>query len=73
MRVLCLVLVCNSVHCVLLVDGEEESWLLYFVTVSVMWIFLTVLWFDLWCVIVFFPDHTQLLCTTEKIAILDQI
>ena len=31
-----------------------------FVTVSVLWLFLTVPWLDLQCVIVVFPDHTHL-------------
>ena len=31
------------------------------VTLSVLWIFLTVLWFAPQCVIVAFPDHTHLL------------
>ena len=36
-----------------------SSWCL--VTVSDMWLFLTVPWSDLQCVIVVFPDHTHLL------------
>ena len=31
------------------------------VTVNVLWLFLTVLWVGLQCVIVVFPDHTHLL------------
>ena len=31
------------------------------VTVNVLWLFLTVLWVVLQCVIVVFPDHTHLL------------
>ena len=31
------------------------------VTVNVLWLFLTVLWFSLKCVIVEFPDHTHFL------------
>ena len=30
------------------------------VTVSVLWLFLSVLWVSLQCVIVVFPDHTHL-------------
>ena len=30
-------------------------------TVNVLWLFLTVLWVSLQCVIVVFPDHTHLL------------
>ena len=30
-------------------------------TVNVLWLFLTVLWVSLQCVIVAFPDHTHLL------------
>ena len=33
------------------------------VTVNVLWLFLTVLWFGLQCVIVVFPDQTHLLFT----------
>ena len=35
-------------------------------TVSVLWLFLTVPWADLQCVIVVFPDHTHflLICDT---------
>ena len=36
-----------------------SSWCL--VTVIVLWLFLTVPWIDLQCVIVVFPDHTHLL------------
>ena len=31
------------------------------VTINVLWLFLTVPWVDLQCVIVVFPDHTHLL------------
>ena len=31
------------------------------VTINVLWLFLTVPWFGLQCVIVIFPDHTHLL------------
>ena len=31
------------------------------VTINVLWLFLTVPWVGLQCVIVIFPDHTQLL------------
>ena len=31
------------------------------VTVSVLWIFLTVMWFALQCVITLFPDHARFL------------
>ena len=30
-------------------------------TVGILWLFLTVLWIDLQCVIVVFPDHTHFL------------
>ena len=51
------------------VDGEERApWLLYFdfpgvrlVTIGVLWLFLTVPWVGLLCVILVFPDHTHLL------------
>ena len=38
---------------------ELSSWCL--VTVNVVWLFLTVPWVGLQCVIVVFPDHTHLL------------
>ena len=31
------------------------------VALSVLWLFITVAWVGLWCVIVVFPDHTHLL------------
>ena len=34
------------------------------VTINVLWLFLTMLWVGLQCVIVVFPDHTHLLLTT---------
>ena len=42
-----------------------SSWC--FVTVSVLWFFLTMLWVGLLCVIAVFPDHTQFLtqCTVH--------
>ena len=30
------------------------------VTINVLWLFITVLWVGLQCVIVLFPDHTSL-------------
>ena len=47
--------------------GKKDSWLLYFnclychLTVSVLCLFLTVLWVGLQCVIVAFPSHTYFL------------
>ena len=35
-------------------------------TVSVLWLFLTVPWFGLPCVIVVFPDHTHLITAVFK-------
>ena len=42
----------------------RETWLLYFClgTVIVMWLFLTVPWRGLQCVIVVFPGRTHTLC-----------
>ena len=36
------------------------------VTVNVLWLFLAMPWFGLQCVIVVFPDHTNLLFNTSK-------
>ena len=33
----------------------------YIVTINVLWLFITVLWVGLQCVIVVFPDHTYFL------------
>ena len=50
---------------------EKRAWLLYynclpdvFVSVSVMWLFLTILWVGLQCVIVVYPDDIRLLFST---------
>ena len=36
------------------------------VTINVLWLFLTVPWIGLQCVIVVFPDHTHLLINNQK-------
>ena len=36
-------------------------------TVSVLWLFLTVPWVDLRCVIVVFPDHTHSFCILDQL------
>ena len=69
-RVMCLfcVLLCSALLCVLssfstILNGKRElvallcfsSWCL--VTVILVWLFLTVKWVGLQCVIVVFPDH----------------
>ena len=38
------------------------------VIINVLWLFLTVLWVGLQCVIVVFPDHTHLLFYYENLA-----
>ena len=70
--ILCLSLFCYALLCVLssfaiiLKRNREPVALLLLsygciVTVNVMWLFLTVLWVGLQCVIVVFLDHTHLL------------
>ena len=39
------------------------------VTINVLWLFLTVPWVGLQCVIVVFPDHTHLHCGSSDIII----
>ena len=34
----------------------------YIFTINVLWLFITMPWVDLQCVIVVFPDHTHFLC-----------
>ena len=59
--ILCVLLLCNHL------DGEERAGcftltvFLMSSAVSVLWLFLTVLWVSLQKVIVLFPDYTQLL------------
>ena len=40
--------------------------LTYVFTINVLWLFLTVSWVGLQCVIVIFPDHTHLLFDHSK-------
>ena len=72
MEVLCLSLFCYALHCVhssfaiILKRKRKVVALLLLtyrciVTVKVMWLFLTVPWVGLQCVILVFPDHTQFL------------
>ena len=59
---------CFVVHCFVSFLASQssrwgrQSWLLYFVCLSVivLWFFLAVPWVGLQCVIVLFPDHTHL-------------
>ena len=64
----CCALLCVLSSFAMILMGKRKSWLLYFclfnwclVIVIVLWLFLTVPWVDLQCVIVVFPDHTHLL------------
>ena len=70
--VLCLSLVCYALLCVLLsfaiiLKKRRELAALHLlsfgclVAVNVLWLFLTVLWVSLQCMIVVFSDHTHLL------------
>ena len=70
--VLCLSLFCCTLLCalssfaIILKRKREKVALLVLsyeclVTINVLWLFLTVPWVGLWCVIVVFPDHTHLL------------
>ena len=72
MEVLCLYLFCYVLLCVhssfanILKRKRKLVALLLLsyrciVTIHVLWLFLTVPWSDLQCVIVVFPDHTHLL------------
>ena len=69
MGVLCRSLFWYALRCVItsfaiILTRKRESWLLCFDCLScvlLMWIFLTVPWVGLQCVIVVFPDHTHLL------------
>ena len=70
--VLCLSLLCHALLCVhssftILLERKRKlvALLLLFyrriVTINALQLFLTVLWADLQCVIVVFPDHTHFL------------
>ena len=64
--VLSLITLCSSIFAITLMEKRELAALLEFsswclVTVSILWLFLTVRLVGLQCVIVVFPDHTQLL------------
>ena len=70
-------LFCYSVLCVLSsfaisLMGEESALIALIVFLvscdcySVAWLFLTVPWVGMQCVIVVFPDHTHLLFQTQK-------
>ena len=72
MGVLCLSLFCYALLCVhssfesILKRKRKLVALLllsyrYIVTINVLWLFLTMPWVSLQCVIVVFPDHTHLL------------
>ena len=74
---LCLALFCNQLLCVhssfaiILKRKRELTYLLLLsyrciVTISGMWLFLTVPWVGLQYVIVVFPDHTHLLFVCPK-------
>ena len=40
---------------------NKDSCILYLVTKNVLWLFLTMQWVGLQCVVVVFPDHIHLL------------
>ena len=72
MGVLCLSLICYALHCVhssfaIILKRKRKLvalLLLYYrciVTINCIWLFLTVSCVGLQCVIVVFPDHTNLL------------
>ena len=62
--VLCLVFALYAILSVIHLHGEERAGCFTFnvflclVNVSVLWLFLTLPWIGLQCVIVLFPDHT---------------
>ena len=69
--VLCLSLFCYALLCVyssfaIILNRTRKLFALLLlsyrciVTINVLWLFLTVLWVGLQCVIVVFPDHTHL-------------
>ena len=74
--VLCLYLFCYALLCVhsgfaiILKKRKLVALLLLsdrcIVTINVLWLFLTMPWVGLQCVIVVFPDHTHLLLDTSK-------
>ena len=72
--VLCLYLFCYALLCVhssfaIILKRKRKLVALSYrciVTINVLWLFLTVPWVDLQCVIVVFPDHTHLLLDTSK-------
>ena len=72
--VLCLSLICYALICVhssfaIIVKRKRKLVVLLFlsyrclVTVNVLWLFVTMTWVCLQCLIVVFPDHTRLLFT----------
>ena len=81
MGVLCLSLFCYALICYLssfaiILKRTRElvallllSHLQTLVTVNVVWLFLTVAWVGLQCMIVVFPDHTHLLYCFENVII----
>ena len=73
-EVLCLSLICYALICVhssfaIIVKRKRKLVALLFlsyrclVTVNVLWLFATMTWVGLQCLIVVFPDHTRLLFT----------
>ena len=64
---LCLSLFCYALLCVhssfatILMRKRKLIALLLYFTINVLWLYLTVPWVGLQCVIVVFPDHTHLL------------
>ena len=62
----CALLFVHSIFAIILTRKRQLITLLLLsfgclVTVNVPWLFLTVSWVGMWCVIVVFPDHTHVL------------
>ena len=80
MRVLCLSLICYALLCnhsfAIILKRKKVGCFAFIglrssyeclVTVIILWIFLTVPWVGLQCVIVVFPDHTHYFFTVVQI------
>ena len=70
---LCLSVFCYGLLCVhssfaIILKRKRKLFALFLlsyrciVTINVLWLFLTVPWVGLQCVVVVFPDHTHFLC-----------
>ena len=81
MGVLCLSLFCYALLCVhssfaIILKRKRKLVALLLlsnrciVTINVLWLFLTVLWVGLQCVIVVFPDHTHFLIMLTYLEVL---